>query len=172
MRYNTIIENDVVNGQGICVSFWVQGCPHRCPGCFNPETWNFDGGTVYTSQTREKVIEALKANGVQRNLSILGGEPFAERNLPMVADLIAGVKRAYPEIQIFIWTGFYFYQLEENNEYIKYILNNTTFLIDGPFIQERKNLDLPLRGSDNQFIWYHIRPGEWEEVSSRWKTLR
>ena len=82
-RYNTIIPNDVANGEGICVSFFVQGCPHHCPGCFNPETWDFIGGQEYTSHTKWEIIKAINANGIVRNFSVLGGEPLAPQNIFM-----------------------------------------------------------------------------------------
>ena len=164
MRYHGILKNDVSNGNKFHVSFWVQGCPHRCDGCFNPETWDFNEGKSYTEETKKEVIEAIKANGIVRNLSILGGEPLAEQNLPMVADLIEGVVEAYPTIEIYLWTGYYFEQLNKSNKYIDSILNKITYLIDGPFIKERKNLDLKFRGSDNQRIWLRIDENFWKKL--------
>ena len=99
-----------------------------------------------------------------RNLSILGGEPLAEQNLPMVADLIEGVREIYPTIDIYLWTGYYFEQLNKSNKYIDVILNKITYLIDGPFIKERKNLDLKFRGSDNQRIWLRIDENFWKKL--------
>ena len=163
MRYNGIIKNDTANGTGFHVSFFVQGCPHRCKGCFNPETWDFNGGAPYTDDVKEEIISAIGANGVQRNLSILGGEPLASENLYMVSDLIKAVKEAYPNIKIYLWTGYYMEQLNKDNTYINYILNNLTYLIDGPFIEEQKNLNLELRGSDNQRIWYHADENLWKK---------
>lgn len=164
MKYHGIIKNDVSNGNKFHVSFWVQGCPHRCDGCFNPETWDFNKGKPYTEEVKKEVIEAIKANGIVRNLSILGGEPLAEQNLPMVADLIEGVRKIYPTIDIYLWTGYYFEQLNESNKYINVILNKITYLIDGPFIKERKNLDLKFRGSDNQRIWQRIDENFWKKL--------
>lgn len=163
MRYHTIIKNDVSNGLKFNVSFWVQGCPHRCKGCFNPETWDFTTGAQYTSDVRKEVIEAINANGIQRNLSILGGEPLAQENLPMVADLVKWVRKTYPTIQIFVWTGYYIEQLNKNDKYMDIILTNINYLIDGPFVEEKKNLNLFLRGSDNQRIWCQILPNTWEK---------
>ena len=76
MRYAGIIRNDVAAGQGVNVTFFVQGCEQHCPGCHNPETWDFDGGYEFTQETLDDIIKSLKANGVQRNLSLMGGEPL------------------------------------------------------------------------------------------------
>ena len=81
MKYAGIINNDVVNGKGVCVSFWSQGCPHRCPGCHNPQTWEFDKGIEGDDdEVVDHIIEMLRKNGVKRNLSILGGEPLCNAN--------------------------------------------------------------------------------------------
>lgn len=162
-KYNTIVENDVVNGEGICVSFFVQGCPHKCPGCFNPETWDFNGGQPYTEHTKFEIIKALNNNNIQRNFSVLGGEPLALENLSMTEEVINAVRHAYPNIKIFLWTGYYLEQLSKDNPNINSILNNVNYIIDGPFIEEEKNLDLRLRGSDNQSIWHKV-----EGIWTRW----
>ena len=152
-RYNAIISNDVVNGQGVCVSFFAQGCPHHCDGCFNPETWDFDGGQPYSEEVKWEIIKLISANGIQRNFSVLGGEPLAPCNLNMVSSLINAVRHAYPHIKIFLWTGYTKEELDIKDERIQLILDNIDVLIDGPFIEAQKNLDLKLRGSDNQRIW-------------------
>lgn len=152
-RYNTIIKNDVTNGEGVCVSLFTQGCPHRCTGCFNKETWDFEKGKLYTERTRKKILHAISANGIQRNFSILGGEPLAHQNLPMTEDIVASVRMKYPNVKIYIWTGYIFEELDRKNLYIYSILNKINYLIDGPFIEEEKNLNLKLRGSNNQRIW-------------------
>lgn len=167
MRYNAIIENDVSNGLGFHVSFFVQGCPHRCEGCFNPETWDFNGGALYTSEVKDQIIEAIDANNIQRNLSILGGEPLADQNILMVTDLIEEARKTYPDIIIMLWTGYYFEQLPKGNEYIQSILSNIDYIIDGPFIEEKKNLNLVWRGSDNQRIWHKVEPNLWTKVGNK-----
>ena len=96
------MKNDVVNSNnGVCVSVWAQGCPHRCKGCHNPETWSFNGGyEIDYKSLKEQVIKAIAANNVQRNLSILGGEPLCEENLYWVSKLMHEVKTIYPNIKI------------------------------------------------------------------------
>jgi len=153
-RYNTILTNDVVNGEGVCVSFFVQGCPHHCPGCFNEETWDFKGGQPYTEHTKWEIIEAIGANGIQRNFSVLGGEPLDEHNLKMTEEVISAVRAAYPNIKIFLWTGYTIEELSSSfDNKLGKILNTVDVLIDGPFIEEQKDLSLKLRGSKNQRIF-------------------
>ena len=159
-RYNAIIENDIANGEGICVSFFVQGCPHKCPGCFNPETWDFTGGREYTSDIKWELIRFIGANGLQRNFSVLGGEPLAPENVLMTEEVINAVRTAYPHIKIFLWTGYTFHELKTfNNKYINLILDKIDYLIDGPYLDEYRDLNLKLRGSLNQQIWEKTEDG-------------
>lgn len=151
MRYASVKYNDTVDGIGICVSFWTQGCPHKCKGCHNPETWNPDGGKEYTIEVRDKIVKAINAHGVQRNLSILGGEPFANESKDIVLDLIQNVRKNFPFVKIFIWSGFLYEQLI-TDEKSKQILELSDVLIDGLFKEEEKDLSLFLRGSKNQRV--------------------
>lgn len=156
MKYSAIIPNDVVNGEGICTSFFVQGCPHHCPGCFNEETWDFNGGQEYTDHTKWLIIELLSANGVQRNFSVLGGEPMCPENLDMTEEVVSTVRSAYPDIKIFLWTGYTYSELMQasGKDLVKIIsiFNQIDVLIDGPFIESEKDLNLKLRGSKNQKV--------------------
>lgn len=153
MRYAGLKKNDIVDGEGVCVSFWTQGCPHRCPGCHNPETWDFNGGLEKDMvELTTEIIQAIDANGVQRNLSILGGEPLCPQNIDYVIDLVNIVRTLFPNIKIFIWTG---YRLEDlQDKYSESLLNKIDVLIDGPFIYSQRNITLKLRGSENQRLLY------------------
>lgn len=154
-KYAGLMTNDVTNGEGVCVSFWAQGCPHRCKGCFNSETWDFDGGEELPDDIRGQIVKAICANGITRNFSILGGEPLCDENIEEVENIIIGVRSAFPDIKIFVWTGYTLEQLTiKNNEHINNILNHINVLIDGPFIESQKDLTLKLRGSKNQRILY------------------
>ena len=154
-RYAKLMKNDVVDGEGICVSFWTQGCPHKCKGCHNPETWDFNDGKILPKNIKNQIIKAINANGIIRNFSILGGEPLCSENLKIVKDIVAGVRKTFPQIKIFLWTGYTLKQLkEQKNTYINDILSNIDVLIDGPFIESKKDLTLKLRGSTNQRILY------------------
>lgn len=153
MRYADLKLNDCVDGEGICVSLWTQGCPHRCPGCHNPQTWDFEGGLEVPSDIKSQIVKAISANGIQRNFSILGGEPLCPENREFVNEIVSSVRAAYPHIKIFLWTGYtYSNLLELNNDVINSILEKIDVLIDGPFVQEKRDLTLKLRGSSNQNI--------------------
>lgn len=153
MRYADIKKNDIVNGQGVCVSFWCQGCPIKCLGCHNSAIWNFDGGKEFTPATMSEIIQAIAANGIERNFSILGGEPLCDENIFLTHLVIQEVRKHYPNIKIFLWTGYYYEDLKKKNDsHLSYILSNINYLIDGPFIQEQRDITLKLRGSHNQHI--------------------
>lgn len=111
MRYAGIIKNDIAGGPGVNVTFFVQGCPLHCEGCHNQHTWDFDGGHEFTQDTMNEILKALKQNGVQRNLSIMGGEPLAEENLFLTAMVITEVRKHYPDIIISLWTGYTYEKL-------------------------------------------------------------
>ena len=152
-RYAKIMPNDIVDGEGVCVSFWVQGCPFHCDECHNEETWDFSKGEPYTDKVKWEIIKLIGANGVQRNFSVLGGEPLAPQNIAMTAEIIDAVRHAYPSIKIFLWTGYTFVQLQErSSKELDLILNTVDVLIDGPYVKELRNLNLRLRGSENQHI--------------------
>lgn len=153
MKYAGLMENDIVNGEGVCVSLWTQGCPHHCPGCHNPETWDFEGGYEVPDDIRGKIVKAISANGITRNFSILGGEPLCEENLDFVLNIITAVRTAYPNIKIYIWTGYTFKELiDKQDQRITDILKQTNFLIDGRYDESLRDITLPLRGSSNQNI--------------------
>lgn len=153
MRYAGIIKNDTSSGPGVCVSFFTQGCPFRCIGCQNPETWDFDGGKEFTDDVLDEVINSINANGILRPLCIMGGEPLCDENLQLVETLIYTVKEIYPDLDIYLWTGYEYDDLV-NDDSVQYILENITCIIDGRFIIEKRDVTLPMRGSSNQTINY------------------
>ena len=153
MRYAGLMRNDIVDGEGVCVSFWTQGCPHKCKNCHNPETWDFNGGYEVPEDIRGEIVKAISANGITRNFSILGGEPLCEQNLDLVYNIVTSVRTAYPNIKIFIWSGYTFKELiERQDERIISILKQANYLIDGRYEDNLRDITLPLRGSSNQNI--------------------
>lgn len=153
MKYAGLKINDCVDGDGIVVSFWTQGCPHRCPGCHNPETWDFDGGMELPNDIKGQIIKAISANGVMRNFSVLGGEPLCDENKELVDEIVTAVRITYPDIKIYLWTGYeYDTLIEKCDDNINHILNQIDILIDGPFVLAERDLTLELRGSHNQKI--------------------
>ena len=152
MKYAGIIENDFVNGEGVSTTLFLQGCPHHCMGCHNPETWDFNGGIdIQEDELIEKICIALQKNGIQRNLSISGGEPLCDQNLDFTKKIIRHVKSISQNIKITIWTGFNYTELLQDLKY-GYILSAVDLLITGPFLAEERDISLPLRGSKNQEI--------------------
>ena len=153
MRYADVIWNDITAGDGLCVSFYVQGCPHHCPGCHNPETWDFEGGKEFPSTLLDELPQRLNAQGINRPLCILGGEPLCQENLFLTHLLIKTIKEKSPHTKIYLWTGYLYEELEkQDNHHVQYILKNINTLIDGPFIQEERDITLKMRGSRNQRI--------------------
>lgn len=149
-KYAGIIPNDTVDVDGgIAVSFWVQGCPHRCVGCHNPETIDENGGYELPSNYVEQIKKLLVKHGVKRKLSILGGEPLCEYNRDIVLKLVKEVKADLPDTKILIWSGGVFEALL--GSYLD-ILKYVDILIDGPFVLEKRDITLPLRGSTNQRV--------------------
>lgn len=155
-KYAGLNTNDFANGKGVCVSFWTQGCPHHCPGCQNPETWDFEGGKELPTDIRGQITKAICANGITRNFSILGGEPLCPQNIEEVDNIITSVRAAFPHIKIFLWTGYTLDELQkQENKHIINILSHIDVLIDGPYIENERDITLDLRGSKNQRILYH-----------------
>ena len=155
MRYAGLIHNDFSAAPGISVSFFTQGCPHHCPGCYNPETWDFDGGKEFTYDVLNEIEESLFANGISRSLAIMGGEPLCEQNIFLTLLVVKTIKEKYPNVKIYIWSGYTYDYLMSHittNLHLKQVLDYADFLIDGPYVEELRDISLPMRGSSNQKI--------------------
>jgi anaerobic ribonucleoside-triphosphate reductase activating protein len=153
MRYSGLILNDFAAAPGVCVSLFVQGCPLRCPGCQNPETWSFDGGLEFDSKTLDKIITGLTAQGIQRNFCVMGGEPMCRENLFLTCLVIKEVKEKVPDAKIYVWSGYTYEELLNSDDpKVRIILDMSDVLVDGPYIQELRDITLPMRGSSNQRI--------------------
>lgn len=156
MKYAGLLKNDFVNGIGVCVSVWVQGCPYRCKGCHNPQTWDDNGGIeVDEDDLIAEIVSSIDTNGVVRNLSILGGEPLYDKNPNFLLKLIQIVKSSFPHIKIFLWTGAEKEEIEEmkrNEDTISKLLEMIDVIICGRFDINNRNVSLPLVGSSNQEI--------------------
>ena len=154
IRYADIMENDVVDGFGICVSLWVQGCPYHCKNCHNEQTWDFNAGTeININKLTNIILNNINKDGIVRNFSVLGGEPLCSENIDSVAYIINKVRDTFNDINIFLWTGnIYENLIKDNNKSVTSILNNIDILVDGPYIDNLRNLNLLLRGSENQRV--------------------
>ena len=153
MQYSGLILNDMSAAPGVSVTFFSQGCPHRCPGCHNPETWDFQGGKEFTADVLDEICEALVAQGVQRNLCIMGGEPLCPENIFLSNLVVRTVKERVPEAKIYVWTGYTFEKLvRESNKHVMDLLSQADVLVDGPYIESLRDVTLKMRGSSNQRI--------------------
>ena len=154
MNYASIKNCDIANGPGVRVSLFVSGCTHRCKGCFNEVAWDFNYGEPFTQETIDKILDMLAPNYV-KGLTLLGGEPFEPQNQPAIVDLLRQVKAKYPEKSIWSFSGYLFDRdilpgKLGNREITREFLSYLDVLVDGPFIESKKNLSLRFRGSENQ----------------------
>lgn len=155
MRYAGIIKNDFSAAPGVCVTFFTQGCPHHCPGCHNPETWDPEGGYEFTNKTLNDLLKALTANGIHRNLCIMGGEPLCKDNQFLTLMIVNEVKAKLPNTDIYIWTGYTYDELMNmSSPHLEQILDKTKAIIDGRFEEDKRDITLLMRGSSNQNIIY------------------
>ena len=151
MNYATIKNCDIANGPGVRVSLFVSGCTHRCPGCFNEVAWDFDYGQPFTQETIDDILQLLKPDYIQ-GLTLLGGEPFEPQNQGAVVELLRQVKAHYPQKSIWAFSGYLFEKdilsgrLGDTAEYLSFL----DVLVDGPYVEAKKNLSLRFRGSENQ----------------------
>ena len=153
MKYSGLIRNDLAAAPGVSVTFFTQGCPHRCKGCHNPETWDFNRGKELTPKVLNEIYEALGANGINRNFCVMGGEPMCDENLLLTCMVLQNVKLHFPQIKIYLWTGYYYEQLlKKTDPKIKIILDMVDVLIDGPYEENNRDITLKMRGSSNQNI--------------------
>ena len=181
MNYATIKSFDVANGPGIRVSLFVSGCTHRCPGCFNEVAWDFDYGQPFNQGVIDLILSMLKPGHI-KGLTILGGEPFDPRNQGAIVELLRQVKAKYPEKSIWAFSGYLFDHIcsgrlgdwEVTKEYLSYL----DVLVDGPFVEAKKNLNLRFRGSENQRLIdvpASLSSGEivlWEDWQTQGKGMR
>ena len=154
MNYATIKNCDIANGPGVRVSLFVSGCSHRCKGCFNAVAWDFDYGEPFTQDTIDTIMNMLAPDYI-RGLTLLGGEPFEPQNQAALVELLRQVKAKYPQKSIWAFSGYLFDRDILAGklgpwEITREILGYLDVLVDGPFVEEKKNLSLRFRGSENQ----------------------
>ena len=164
MRWIKLMKNDIVDGEDVCVSLWVSGCDVRCAHCHNESTWDFNQGTFFNQDLLTEIDQAISKNGIRRNFSVLGGEPLCKQNRHDVATIVKHVRKKFPAIKIFCWTGHVYEDLmAENDDDLKTIFNNIDILIDGPYVDSQRDITLKLRGSANQRILHNNGKGEFYE---------
>lgn len=160
MRYAQIRELDISNGEGIGVALFVQGCRFACKNCFNPDTWDFNGGKEWTPEVEDKLIELASRPYIKR-LSILGGEPLADENLDGVLHLVNRFRLSFPNKTIWLYSGYQWSELFNDGIYLtkdcagwkrREIVKNCNILVDGRYIDSRRNPSKKWAGSDNQRV--------------------
>ncbi len=156
MKYAQLKKRDVANGPGVRVSLFVSGCTHHCKGCFNPETWDFDYGDIFDEKIQDEIVSLIEPSYI-RGLTVLGGEPMEKPNQKALLPFIEKVRERYPEKDIWFYTGYTFETDFSGNgravcEETDKLLSLIDVLVDGEFIEEKKNLRLHFRGSENQRI--------------------
>ena len=153
MNYAGIIYNDIANGPGVRVSLFVSGCRNHCPGCFNPQTWDFGYGEPFTKKTEKEIIKALRPSWIQ-GLSILGGDPMEPENQAALLPFLQRVRAELPGKDVWLYTGYRLKSVSASP-----LLPLVDVVVDGPFIEAEKDVSLAFRGSRNQRI-IHLRNGE------------
>lgn len=154
MHYGEIKKTDISNGSGVRVTLFVSGCTHRCKGCFNEQTWDFDFGQLFTEETEQIILDALSPDYIC-GLTLLGGEPFEPENQKGLLPLLKKVRERYPDKTIWCYTGYVLErdllsQSRARCEVTDEMLSLIDVLVDGPFIEAMKNITLQFRGSENQ----------------------
>ncbi len=147
MRYNLVRKMDISNGPGVRVSVFMQGCEFHCKNCFNPETWNFDGGQELTQEKIDEVLNLCNKDYI-KGLSILGGEPMHPKNIEATTLLAKEFKEKYPDKNIWVWSGFKFDEDLKGKEVLNYI----DVLVDGQYVDELHDPTLKWKGSSNQRV--------------------
>lgn len=156
MKFGEIKRYDIADGPGVRVTLFVSGCTHHCEGCFNPETWDFRYGQPFTEAVEDEILEALAPDYIA-GLTLLGGEPLEPANRQALLPLLRAVKRAYPQKDIWCYTG-YLYDTDILEKFcaqwdgMREFLSCLDVIVDGEFIQAKKNISLRFRGSENQRI--------------------
>lgn len=156
MKYASIKYCDIANGLGCRTVLFVSGCRNHCKGCFQPETWSFDYGEEFTEKVEREILESLKPAHVQ-GLTLLGGDPFEEENQKELLPFVRKVKEEFPDKDIWAYTG-YVYDEEllvggrKHTEYTDQLLSMIDILVDGPFVEELKDITLKFKGSSNQRV--------------------
>lgn len=156
MKFGEIKKYDIADGPGVRVTLFVSGCTHHCEGCFNPETWDFQYGELFTETVENEILEALSPDYIA-GLTLLGGEPLEPANRQALLPLLRAVKRAYPQKDIWCYTG-YLYDTDILEKFcaqwdgMREFLSCLDVIVDGEFILAQKNISLRFRGSENQRI--------------------
>lgn len=157
MRYAQVVPFDVCNGKECGTSLFVQGCSLHCVGCFNPESWDFNGGKEWNEEYKAKFLDIVSRHYIKR-ISILGGEPLESESVEDVYALIMEIKEKFPDKKIWLYTGYRFDRIINSplrdmyTTFRKRIVEMCDVVIDGAYVETLKDITLPFRGSSNQRV--------------------
>ena len=152
MKYSAIKKYDIANGIGIRVVLFVSGCNHHCKNCHNQITWNPEYGEEFTEDTKKEIYDQLDKEYIS-GITFSGGDPLHQNNKKEVCNFILELRDKYPNKDIWLYTGYTLEQLKEMNDIdINTILDNINVLVDGPFIEDLKDITYEWAGSTNQRI--------------------
>ncbi|MBR5269964.1 MAG: anaerobic ribonucleoside-triphosphate reductase activating protein [Anaerotignum sp.] len=146
MRYHNITKDDMLNGEGLRVVLWVSGCPHKCKGCHNPQTWDPESGIPFDEDAEKELFEILSRDYIS-GITFSGGDPLFEGNRAEIERLAKKVKHEYPDKNVWLYTG---YRWEEISALP--LMQYIDVLVDGKFMEDLKDTKLHWKGSFNQRI--------------------
>lgn len=149
MRFASIVQDDISNGDGLGEVLFVQYCSHRCPGCQNPSTWDKDGGYPFTEKYLEIILDYFRYNPIASRLTLSGGDPLD--NIEESLYVARAFKKEFPGKKLWIYTGYDFEYLLSESKYTE-ILNLCDILVDGEFHVKERDTTLYCRGSANQRV--------------------
>ena len=154
MHYGAIKNCDIANGEGVRISLFVSGCTNRCKNCFQPQTWDFEYGQPFTTDTEKELLDLLAPDYIN-GLTVLGGEPFEPSNQRALLPFLKKVRETYPKKNIWCFSGFTYEELKQEGshprcEVTDEMLAQVDVLVDGRFVEELKDISLRFRGSSNQ----------------------
>jgi anaerobic ribonucleoside-triphosphate reductase activating protein len=147
MNYVKITKNDIANGPGVRCVLWVAGCTQRCHGCQNPSTWDFNAGKLFDETAKQELFDTLDKPYIQ-GLTISGGHALESKNFDTIINLVREIKEKFPTKDIWLYTGYLYEELYYRE--ISRILLYIDVLVDGPYIEEQRDITLAFRGSRNQ----------------------
>lgn len=152
MNYHNIVHNDMLNGDGLRVVLFVSGCSLHCKNCQNPQTWSKDSGIKFDEQAKDEIFEQLSFDYIS-GLTLTGGHPLEHYNLDELTNLCKEIKQKFPKKTIWLYTGFTYEEIYRDYKKGKYeILNYVDILVDGPYVEQLRDISLKWRGSSNQRV--------------------
>lgn len=150
MNYSQLRKFDISNGPFVRYTMFVSGCHFNCRNCFNKEYQDFKHGKLYTKETEDEILSYMRSDNI-KGFSLLGGEPFEQlKNGYELDRLVERIKKETNK-DTWVWTGYTWEEIIKNDRFLEFVQKIDT-LVDGPFIESKKNIKLKFRGSSNQRI--------------------